>query len=364
HKSKSTIRDVAEGIYHLMKCERYEDAARELLSIVDGAIKEGYLNEFYNYISELEKKLVDSNRLIQLIKVKGDILLIWSEWREAFVCYTKALNMLQMNFSSCELDAKERGKRLGMLYESIGIVHRNLDEYERARKYFENALSAYMQAEEKRGIASAQRNVGITYEALGKVKEALECYEASLAILEEIKDDAGIAETCNRIGILYNDELGDALRARSYFERALSIYEMLKDMHKLAGIFANLGETYRSGPDAMWHVVKEMNMKALKIFDKYGDKQGVAVTYVNLGDAYCQQGEYDKAVDYFTRAVKIGEKIGDKELQGEAYCGLGKAYYKENRELAKEYFNKSIEIFEMIKMPNKSAKARELLANC
>jgi|GEM_PF-2606048 len=364
HKSKGSVRDAAEGIYHLIKCEKYEDGARELLNVLEGAIKEGYLNEFYNYITEIEKRLLDTNLLIQLIKAKGDILLIWSEWREAFACYTKALNMLQMNFSSCRLNAKERGKQLGILYECIGIVHRNLDEYERARKYFENALSAYMQSEEKRGIASAQRNIGITYEALGKVKEALECYEASLAILEEIKDEVGIAETCNRIGILYNDELGDVLRARSYFEKSQSIYEMTKDMHRLAGIFANLAETYRQGPDAMWNVVKEMNLKALRIFDKYGDKQGVAVAYVNLGDAYCQQGEFDKAIDYFMRAVKIGESIGDKELQGEAYCGLGRAYFKDNRELAIDYFNRSIEIFEMIKMPNKAAKAREILASC
>ncbi len=361
HLSKNTVRDSVEALHHKIKGEFYDQACKLLIEIFPNAVKEGYLKELFGYIIELEGKVLDSDMLSHIIKSRGDILMIWSEWRDALPCYTKALNILQMNFSSRAITTKERGAMIGQLYECIGTAHRNLDEYDRAKKYFENALASYMQAEESKGIASARRNLGATYEALGKIEEALESYNTSLDILERLNDESGIAETCNRMGILYNDELGDALKARSYFERSRAIYEMAKDTYRLAGVLANIGETYRHGADTAWSIVKEMNMKALKIYDKYGDKQGAGVTYVNLGDVYCQQGEYDRAVDYLTRAMKIAEKIGDNELQAEAYRGLGLSLFMQDRPRALEYIKRSVEIFEKIGMPNKAAKTRGLI---
>ena len=60
----------------------------------------------------------------------------------------------------------------------------------------------------------------------------------------------------------------------------------------------------------------------VKIVDRRGEGNALG----NLGLAYSDLGEYQKAIEYYEQALEIAREIGDKQGEGNALCNLGVAY--------------------------------------
>ena len=57
----------------------------------------------------------------------------------------------------------------------------------------------------------------------------------------------------------------------------------------------------------------------------YKDEEGRA--YGNLGIAYHDLGDFQKAIQYHERHLEIAKEAGDKDEEGRAYGNLGIAYH-------------------------------------
>ena len=58
-----------------------------------------------------------------------------------------------------------------------------------------------------------------------------------------------------------------------------------------------------------------------------GDRAGEGKAYCNLGIAFLNLGDSQKAIEYHERNLKISKEVGDRAGEGKAYCNLGNAYY-------------------------------------
>lgn len=77
-----------------------------------------------------------------------------------------------------------------------------------------------------------------------------------------------------------------------------------------------------------------------------GNKKGMANALVIQGSASLVQGDYVRAIEYFTNNTTIKEELGDIKGVGTSLSNIGLAYYKQgNFTLANEYFQQSLSIF-------------------
>ena len=89
--------------------------------------------------------------------------------------------------------------------------------------------------------------------------------------------------------------------------------------------------------------------KSLTIQEEIGDKKGVAKSLNNIGMIYMDQGDFAKAVDYFTKSLTINEEIGDKIGMAKSFNNIGIIYYVQgDYETATDYYTNSLTIEEEI----------------
>lgn len=89
--------------------------------------------------------------------------------------------------------------------------------------------------------------------------------------------------------------------------------------------------------------------RSLKIREEIHDKKGLAATLNNLGIVYQDQGDNAKAIEYYTLSLMKNEENGDKEGKANNLSNIGRLY-REQHDTAKAivYFTSSLKISEEI----------------
>lgn len=162
------------------------------------------------------------------------------------------------------------------LYVAIGSCHINMSNLRKAKSFFEKAEGIYILTGQtnKRRYADALGEIGIGYFYQGDFDEAINYLQRSYSIF-----------TKNFLSFNYADSSDF-----SYY-------------------YYNLGNSYlgKEETDKAIPLLK----KALKEDRKLGDKEYVADDLDNLGVAYQQKGQYEKALKYYDESIKLfRESVG------------------------------------------------------
>lgn len=89
--------------------------------------------------------------------------------------------------------------------------------------------------------------------------------------------------------------------------------------------------------------------RSLKIREEIGDKKGIAATLNNFGIVYQDQGDYAKAIEYYTRSLKTNEEIGDKNGEANTLSNIGRIYREQgDLEKALDYQTHSLKLRQTI----------------
>ena len=186
----------------------------------------------------------------------------------------------------------------------------------------------------------------VPFNSLGEHVKAKELFEKALAIAEKIGDRKTEATSYQSLGRAFNN-LGEYVKAKELFEKALAIAEKTGDRTIEATSYQGLGSIFNSLGE---HVkAKEHCEKALAIAEKIGDRKTEATSYDKLGGIFTSLGEYVKAKEHCEKAIAIAEKTGDRETEARSYRSLGQIFYSLCEYVkAKEHFEKALAIAEKI----------------
>lgn len=89
----------------------------------------------------------------------------------------------------------------------------------------------------------------------------------------------------------------------------------------------------------------ELNIQKLKLEEKRNNPRSLASVIMNIGIVYVYQGEYRKALDYYTKADSIINKFDVTDFKYSIVLNLGDVYDRLNiSDTALIYFNKSLKI--------------------
>lgn len=124
-------------------------------------------------------------------------------------------------------------------------------------------------------------------------------------------------------GRVYQD-LNDAVQAQSYYLKAEDIGKDSKDYPLLGRLYANLGALYTF--QELNQLALECELKALYCFNQISDSVAQSKVLTNIARAYICETQLDSAVYYYSKALSYTAEDHNPYIMNElaeAYCQMG-----------------------------------------
>ena len=134
---------------------------------------------------------------------------------------------------------------------------------------------------------------------------------------------------------------GDSKEAEKYYRLNLDAQLKSKDDDGLARTYINLGNIAMQ--NLRYEEAKELFFKSLAIRGKMNDEKGKASAYSNLANLFDEQGDYPRALEFNFKSLRISEQIGNKKGLSITYNNIAIIYKRQKRyQEALEYNFKSL----------------------
>lgn len=151
-----------------------------------------------------------------------------------------------------------------------------------------------------------------------------------------------IAYSLNRVGSVYDyKSMPDS--AMLYYQEAMNIFERTGDRGGMASVYQNIGVLYYFQDE--FPTAIQNYEKALAIRLQTGEEKYISKLYNNIGAVLRRQKKYDEAIVYYKKALALKQKLKDKAAMAGSFQNIAVAYeYKMDFEKAMEFMNKAIAI--------------------
>ncbi|MGF1537780.1 MAG: CHAT domain-containing protein [Elainellaceae cyanobacterium] len=242
-------------------------------------------------------------------------------------------------------------------------------ELDAALATFQTALDLYRNSGNRLRESDALDRIGNIYAERGEYANALDYYQQSAAVRQAIGDPQGEVDTLAYLGTTYI-RLGQIERAISLLQQAREQYQALvadiaAQSSNRAGqvqeglILNGLALAYSRSGDGM----QALRFAKLSLADYRinGDLRGEAIALNQVGQAYLQLGDLDKARRYLTQALDFTQAKDDPAGMARSRYGLGQLAAQENKpEEALDQYDKALEIWRSLKASEgESTRTRE-----
>lgn len=309
---------VDELIYHLKSCNLFEKAIKYCIASAK-KMRELHIYTqsiiFYNKAIELLDKYHNDEIYAQVLLDMGQIYLFTGEIDNAYNVYAKCYEISKINnYSKQIVDSKNKLASIYLNRNEIVYAKQTLMEsIELSKKidYIEGELDA----------ALLQCKLNKNYKGIKDFKYFLDKY---LKISFSNEYDYYIAEFLNEKGKMYYYD-GDFDKALDCFKQSIEHFSKTKDFIRITSPLNNIGVIY---VEAIGDFKKgrEHFYRALDMIEKHNLITGKGVYYLNIGETYLIEDNYNKALENINRAIKICEEIEERDVLFSAYVHLCEIY--------------------------------------
>lgn len=214
------------------------------------------------------------------------------------------------------------------------------------------ALDFAKKAKKQEYIVDAYNSLGMLYREKGDFDKSLENLNNALEIINKYKISKWYLERIySSLNLTYTEQ-GNYTAGIEYGFKSLHEIEKSGDTMSIAMANNNLGNAFFNLKQL------EKAMKHYKVALIYADKlkhvYGQSLLNGNIGSVYYEMGKYDSAKIYYDKSLKLCILVEDIVGEAIAYGNIGSYYQvKHDNTKAIEYFSKAIEIFKNFDMkPN------------
>ncbi|MBP9795566.1 MAG: tetratricopeptide repeat protein [Chitinophagales bacterium] len=210
-----------------------------------------------------------------------------------------------------------------------------------------DALKAIKLSEElkyKKGLGDGYTRLGILEKNIGNYDKALEYHKKSLAFRQGEGDVKATGKSYLNIGTVFN-QTGDYDSSIFYLLKAVQIAESLNDQKQLADNTNNLAIAYKRNRD--FQLAIKYHDQSLKIAEQLNDSLKIIRSYSNLGATFVETGEYRKSLGYLLYLINKRNSV-PPDILADAYNNAGLAYQKgfvEKIDSALYYFKNAADIY-------------------
>lgn len=183
--------------------------------------------------------------------------------------------------------------------------------------------------------------LSVVYSETGMLSQSHTCAAEALTLSQNNAYPKGIGLSCYSFALL-NQYKGDLNLALNFHEKALTIFEEIKDYKNLGFVYLNIGIVLSAQKKYKEAITFEK--KALELFNQIHFKQGIAYANINLGISFFALNQIPQALLYNKKAEDICKEIHDYKGLGYVYFSLGKICNQSDCPKALVYFAKYKEI--------------------
>lgn len=264
---------------------------------------------------------------------------------------TAALHHYQ---ESLKLAGMVSGLRAGALY-NIGDIYFDLYDFETARENHAAALPIWRRLGNRFKEAATLNNLGHDLKLMAELQEALAHYNQAIEIWRELGTIEEEANTLHNRARCYA-ALGRPREAIDELYGALELWERLDNGPRTAFTLTALGGLLQKEgnlEEASAHLNRALELRR-------NDPLGRAITRVELGEVYLQQGDVETARRVFTETLKVFRDSGYKHGEAVALFRLGKLREEDDPEQASVVYREAQGI--SMELGNRDMEAAVLLA--
>lgn len=209
------------------------------------------------------------------------------------LCYKPNLDTLELRLAQ-SVDQKEQ---IDLLNQISYLVFNK--DVEKCKSYAEQALGLSLKTGYKKGQAKAYNNLGIASGLTNKNEDVFTYFQRSLQLAEEINDSLTIATASNGLAIT-NCNWGDFEEGIRYYHKSLSVYEDLGNVRGRIITLSNMGHAYFELQQL--EKAEEAYLNALTLVRKK-DFNSIEVWCLdNLANFHFKQDQFEKAKAYCEQA--------------------------------------------------------------
>lgn len=318
-----------------------DEASRYLLDSEDllNRLRPGSITEEERIVSEGE-----------IMRLRGVIAFYRAE-------YGEALRLLELASKFFESSTDRDG--IGNCLNNLAMVHRYLDDEDRALEYYQQALDRARSVKDPTAESNTLGNIGILYYSIGELEKAGEFIEAALG--------KSIAAGNLGLEMVWSNNLGELListrdfsRARKLLERALLLSESRDELSLRIDIWLNFGrlECQLSNDLAACDHFR----KALETAEVLRDRRMCVEIRITLGRTLFELGSAHASEDplpILEKALEQAQGLGVKSLVASAHKGIADCFVRD------EQFSEAVEHLyqhsEIIKSHHREETDRRLM---
>jgi tetratricopeptide (TPR) repeat protein len=272
---------------------------------------------------------------------------------------------------------KDLKKREALFFRMRGIIQRKKGQYESSIQFFEKSLKYFKSVKNDFEILQDLISISKTPlvdESSEQVKKAREQakeliaklkndfyqvglnfilmwleeqpdvqkqYQDALQILKRYGDERNIAWLNFNFGGYFTLFKGDFDTGLMYYNKALALFETLKNYQGLAITNIRIANAYRVKGD--FKLAFDYCYRGIAVCEQYDNKADLTYAYANLGGMHQVLGNLEKAMELFTKGLALCEQ-GYSDMHEWFLRAVGEIYLAKNDlEKAKEYFKKALE---------------------
>jgi len=303
---------------------------------------------YWKQATEIYEALRDSSSLGTTMNIFGIYYRNLGKPEQALSYYHRAL----------ELDRAIKNEREeGNVLNSIGNIYMDFyANYEKSRKYFEQALKIKTEYKENYHVCYILGNIGISYKNQGDYAKGLEYFFNALKIAKEIGNVKGMANQISEIAASYVD-IGMYSESIPYFQQALDTLRRIGVKKGEVETLMNLGETYKGLRE--YRKASDYYHIALDIAKKLDLQSEEAYILGNMADIEVTLKNYQQALELYTQSIEISRQINKKRQEGTIQTKLGKFFsQKKEYDKALNNYREGLRIASEIKSPEGIWKAQ------
>lgn len=231
-----------------------------------------------------------------------------------------------------------------------GLIYKETGDWDKAIKKFLLAKNAAYEIMDYCNIATISGNLGNIYADRGDFNNAEKEYLIDLEFSKKTEDVHKIQGAYGNLGTLFTDKR-EIKKALEYYKKSLDIslkYGMFKGA---AGTYSNIAKVYLLQED--FDNASENCKKCIKYAKKANDIEILSDGLLTLAGIQEGKGKKQVALRLYEKSIALWEKIGNDYRKAGAYNQFG-AFYAENGNLNKahEYFNKSLKLLDKFNATN------------
>lgn len=232
-------------------------------------------------------------------------------------------------------DSARNPARKATLFNNIANVHFQQGDYPLSLDHHFRALSIRRTIDDSAGLCMSFGNIGLVYENLDEPNKALKYYKESLVLGEALKNTRQTAWVYTSLGTLALSE-GKLDASESYLRESLILKRELSDLRGVGFSLTNLGavflKRFHETKDASWLDSTHLYLReAEELEASQGNDFALAATLNYRGEAWLASGNPNRALDFLKRAdtlteiqQHLQERVRTLNLLSQCYEQLGR----------------------------------------